>query len=70
MVQVTYQGGGMDGVTSNAASEATLQQLLKALGGSGTGAGAGASAEYQKAQKQGTIGQKAVSYTHLRAHET
>ena len=34
----------MDGVTSNAASEATLQQLLKALGGSGTGAGAGASA--------------------------
>ena len=45
MVQVTYQGGGMDGVTSNAASEATLQQLLKALGGSGTVAGAGASAE-------------------------
>ena len=61
MVQVTYQGGGMDGVTSNAASEATLQQLLKALGGSGTGAGAGASAEYQKAQKQGTIGQKAAN---------
>ena len=40
MVQVTYQGGGMDGVTSNAASEATLQLLLKALSGKGGGAGA------------------------------
>ena len=46
MVQVTYQGGGMDGVTSNAASEATLQLLLKALGGGGGGAGAGAQDAY------------------------
>ena len=28
MVDVTYRGGGMDGVTSNAASEATLQRLV------------------------------------------
>ena len=50
MVQVTYQGGGMDGVTSNAASEATLQLLLKALSGQG-GAGSGAQDAYNKAQK-------------------
>ena len=49
MVQVTYQGGGMDGVTSNAASEATLQLLLKALGGSGGGAGAGGAGGDDKA---------------------
>ena len=61
MVQVTYQGGGMDGVTSNAASEATLQLLVKSLGGGSGGAGAGASAEYNKAQKAGTIGQKAAN---------
>ena len=72
MVQVTYQGGGMDGVTSNAASEATLQLLLKALGGGGGGAGAGAQDAYNKAQKSGVLHQKqdnkatkAVSYTHL-----
>ena len=39
MVQVTYQGGGMDGVTSNAASEATLQLLLKAISGQGGNTG-------------------------------
>ena len=61
MVQVTYQGGGMDGVTSNAASEATLQLLVKSLGGGSGGAGAGASAEYNKAQKAGTVGQKAAN---------
>ena len=61
MVQVTYQGGGMDGVTSNAASEATLQLLVKSLGGGSGGAGAGASAEYSKAQKAGTVGQKAAN---------
>ena len=55
MVQVTYQGGGMDGVTSNAASEATLQLLLKALGGGGGGAGAGAQDAYNKAQKSGVL---------------
>lgn len=58
MVQVTYQGGGMDGVTSNAASEATLQLLLKALGGGGGGAGAGAQDAYNKAQKAGVLHQK------------
>tara|TARA_B100000035_G_C21034480_1_gene570128 strand:- start:939 stop:3596 length:2658 start_codon:yes stop_codon:yes gene_type:complete len=57
MVQVTYQGGGMDGVTSNAASEATLQLLLKALSGQG-GAGSGAQDAYNKAQKAGTLNQK------------
>jgi len=57
MVQVTYQGGGMDGVTSNAASEATLQLLLKALG-SGGGGGGGAQDAYNKAQKAGILHQK------------
>ena len=28
MVEVTYRGGNMDGITSNAASEATLLKLL------------------------------------------
>ena len=57
MVQVTYQGGGMDGVTSNAASEATLQLLLKALG---SGGGGGAASDLaNKAQKAGMLGTKA-----------
>ena len=38
MVEVTYRGGNMDGITSNAASEATLQKLLAAMGKSGGGA--------------------------------
>lgn len=59
MVQVTYQGGGMDGVTSNAASEATLQLLLKAL--SGKGGGAGVQDAYNKAQNKGMLGQKALT---------
>ena len=44
MVEVNYRGGGMDGVTSNAASEATLLRLLSAIekGGGGSGGGAGA----------------------------
>lgn len=58
MVQVTYQGGGMDGVTSNAASEATLQALLKALGSGGGGGAGGAQDQYTKAQKAGILGQK------------
>ena len=58
MVQVTYQGGGMDGVTSNAASEATLQLLLKALGSGGGGGGGGAQDAYNKAQKAGVLNQK------------
>lgn len=58
MVQVTYQGGGMDGVTSNAASEATLQLLLKALGSGGGGGGGGAQDAYNKAQKTGVLNQK------------
>ena len=38
MVEVTYRGGNMDGITSNAASEATLQKLVAAMGKSGGGA--------------------------------
>ena len=60
MVQVTYQGGGMDGVTSNAASEATLQSILKALSGKGGGTG-GVQDAYNKAQSKGLIGQKALT---------
>ena len=48
MVEVNYRGGGMDGVTSNAASEATLLRLLSAMekGGGGSGGGAGAQKMY------------------------
>ena len=37
--RVTYQGGEMEGITSDAATEATLEKLLKAFtaqGGSGS----------------------------------
>ena len=55
MVQVTYQGGGMDGVTSNAASEATLQLLLKAISGQGGNTG-GAQGAFDGANAKGMIG--------------
>tara|TARA_Y100001954_G_scaffold97304_1_gene106111 strand:- start:8011 stop:10617 length:2607 start_codon:yes stop_codon:yes gene_type:complete len=55
MVQVTYQGGGMDGVTSNAASEATLQLLLKAISGQGGNTG-GAQGAFDGANAKGLIG--------------
>ena len=55
MVQVTYQGGGMDGVTSNAASEATLQLLLKAISGQGGNTG-GAQGAFDGANSKGLIG--------------
>lgn len=55
MVEVNYRGGGMDGVTSNAASEATLLRLLSAIekGGGGSGGGAGAQKMYNKAVADG-----------------
>ena len=40
MVEVVYRGEGMDGVTSNAASEATLLKLLEAFGKGGGDSGA------------------------------
>ena len=40
MVDVTYRGGGMDGVTSNAASEATLQRLVALMEKGSKGGGA------------------------------
>ena len=52
MVEVTYRGGNMDGITSNAASEATLQKILKALGKGG--GGGDAQSLFNKAQEKGT----------------
>ena len=43
MVEVTYRGGNMDGITSNAASEATLLKLLAKMD---KGAGGGAQGLY------------------------
>ena len=40
MAEVTYRGGGMDGVTSNAASEATLQRLVALMEKGSKGGGA------------------------------
>jgi hypothetical protein len=39
-VEVTYRGGGMDGVTSNAASEATLARLVALMEKKGGNGGA------------------------------
>lgn len=64
MVEVNYRGGGMDGVTSNAASEATLLRLLAAIekgGGGGGGSGGKIQQEYNKAQKAGILGQKTAT---------
>lgn len=58
MVQVTYRGEGMDGVTSNAASEATLLKLIdsmKTMGGAAAGVGvAGLAAKAAKSQLKST----------------
>ena len=69
MVDVTYRGGGMDGVTSNAASEATLQRLV-ALMEKGSKGGGSATEKMANDVKTKGIGISTVSYTHLRAHET
>jgi len=60
MVEVNYRGGGMDGVTSNAASEATLLRVLKALesGGKGGGTGGKIQEQFNKAQQAGILGQQ------------
>ena len=39
MAEITYRGGQMDGVTSNAASEATLQRLVQLMEKGSTGGG-------------------------------
>jgi len=39
MAEITYRGGQMDGVTSNAASEATLQRLVQLMEKGSTGDG-------------------------------
>ena len=54
MVEVIYRGGNMDGITSNAASEATLLKLLAKLGGASSGGGKDAQNLYNEAQKKGT----------------
>ena len=59
MVEVTYRGGNMDGITSNAASEATLELLVKAM--SAKGGGSGAQGLYNKAQKTGTAEMKKMA---------
>ena len=53
MVEVVYRGGNMDGITSNAASEATLLKLLAKIG-KGSGAGNKAQELYNASQKEGT----------------
>ena len=53
MAEVTYRGGQMDGVTSNAASEATLQRLIQLMEKGGSGGGAATQKMANAVQKEG-----------------
>ena len=53
MARVTYQGGDMEGISSDAASEQTLNELLKAFKAQG-GSGGKFNDTAEKAQKQAT----------------
>ena len=53
MAEVTYRGGGMEGVTSNAASEATLQRLIQIMEKGNSGGGAATQKMANAVQKEG-----------------